>query len=467
MKVVVLRMKTESAAYKNILIYATLATFGGFLFGYNTGVMNGAIDLIRLPQEFNLSPVSEGLVTSSLTFSAAFGALISGNLSDYYGRRKVLFSLSLLFFIGSVLCSIAINTVFMVMSRLILGLAVGGASVIVPTYLAEISTPTNRGKIVTRNELMLVIGQFTAFLINAILGIIFHDYTGIWRFMLGISIIPAIVLLIGTFIIPESPRWLYMNNFSERSLKSLNKIRLHEEAKREMEKIDISLKRERQLPKARLSDFKIPHVRKILLVGIGIGISAQLIGINIMMYYGTTILKNSGFSSNAALIANIANGIISVVSVAIGIKLMNKVKRRNLILTGILGTTICLFLIYLSQLFLTSFSFLPFITLSLTVLFIGFFQAGVAPITWLLLSEIFPQKIRGLGMGIATFFLWMANCFVALIFPILLSLFELANTFLIFTIFNVLCFLFTFKYVPETKDKTLEEIELDFKFNKI
>jgi major inositol transporter-like SP family MFS transporter len=460
-------MKTNSIAKKNLYLFALISTFGGFLYGYNTGVMNGAVDFMRMPSEFNLSPVVEGLVTSSLTFSAAFGALISGNLSDIYGRKKMLFYLSFIFIAGAILCAVAINATFIIVARLILGLAVGGASAIVPTYLAELSTSELRGRLVSQNELMLVCGQFIAFFANAILGTIFSDYTGIWRYMLGLSLIPAIILLVGSLYIPESPRWLYINKEKHKSLESLRKIRVYEEAHNELETIDISLKREAHLPKAKFTDLKIPWLRKIMLIGVGLGISCQLIGINIMMYYGTTILKQSGFSANGALIANIANGLISVLAVIIGIKLMNKVARRKLILTGMIGTTLCLVIITLSQVLFSGAQILPFLTICLTVIFIGFFQGGIAPITWLLLSEIFPQRLRGMGMGISTFFLWMANCFVALIFPILLSSLGLINTFVVFVIFNLICLIFVYKYAPETKNKTLEEIELDFKYKKV
>ncbi|STY34773.1 sugar porter family MFS transporter [Listeria fleischmannii] len=458
-------MNLDTRSKRNLTIFALISTFGGLLFGYNTGVMNGALEFMRLPSELDLSPVTEGLVTSSVTFGAAFGALIGGKLSDSFGRKRVIFYLAIVFFLGSIGCAIAPNVPLMIMARLLLGLAVGGASVIVPTFLAEISTAETRGRIVTQNELMIVAGQFIAFLINAVLGTTFADNSHIWRYMLAVAVIPALILFFGIIRVPESPRWLYLNKTKEKALDSLMKIRTKEAAAEELNVIDISLKREKQAPKATFSDLKTPWIRRIILIGIGLGVTQQLIGINIMMYYGTTILQESGFASSAALIANVANGFVSVLAVIIGISIMHKVDRRKLILTGITCTTLCMFLITVAQFAFPTAAFLPYLVIILTVLFIGFFQGCIGPITWLLLSEIFPQKVRGLGMGISTFFLWIANCLVALVFPILLAAVGLAFTFLIFTIFNILSYIFTYKYAPETRGKTLEEIELDFKFD--
>ncbi|MHC5250981.1 sugar porter family MFS transporter [Listeria kieliensis] len=457
-------MNLDQRSKRNLAVFALISTFGGLLFGYNTGVMNGALDFMRLPRELGLTPVTEGLVTGAVTFGAAFGALIGGKLSDSFGRKRVIFYLAIIFVLGSVFCAVAPNIPLMIAARLFLGLAVGGASVIVPTFLAEISPAEMRGRIVTQNELMIVSGQFIAFLINAVLGTVFVDSTHIWRYMLAVAIVPALVLFFGIMRVPESPRWLYLNKTKERALDSLGKIRSKEGAKEELNVIDISLKREKEAPKATFSDLKKPWIRRLIFIGIGLGVTQQLIGINIMMYYGTTILQRSGFASSAALIANVANGLVSVLAVIIGISLMHRVDRRKLILTGITCTTLCMALITIALFAFPNAAFLPYMVITLTVLFIGFFQGCIGPITWLLLSEIFPQKVRGLGMGISTFFLWMANFAVALIFPILLAGVGLPNTFLIFTVFNILSYLFTFKYAPETRGKTLEEIELDFKF---
>ncbi|MDN6126344.1 MAG: MFS transporter, partial [Lactiplantibacillus plantarum] len=199
-------------AGRNLNHIAFISTLGGLLFGVDTGVINGAIGYMATPAELNLSPNNEGLVTSGITLGAAFGAVFAGHLSDRIGRKRLLKYLALLFFVCTLACSLAPNALFMIISRVLLGLAVGGASVIVPTYLSEISTPEIRGRLVTQNELMIVTGQLLAFIVNAILGNWFGHISNIWRYMIGFGMIPAVALFFGMMVVPESPRWLVMVN---------------------------------------------------------------------------------------------------------------------------------------------------------------------------------------------------------------------------------------------------------------
>ncbi|WEG72412.1 sugar porter family MFS transporter [Vagococcus intermedius] len=460
-------MELDSKSRKNLSKIACISTFGGLLFGYNTGVMNGALSFMSRPEELNLTPLSEGLVTSLLTLGAAFGALFGGRLSDTFGRRKMIWFMSIIFFLGSGACALAPNTTMMIIARFCLGLAVGAASVIVPTYLAEISTTETRGKIVTQNELMIVAGQLVAFLINAILGTLFGEIPGVWRVMLVVSILPAFVLFFGMRKVPESPRWLFLHSTKEKTLSALKVIRSEEGSRDELERISISLKREKEnveKTKLSLADFKIPWMRKLLFLGIGLGVMQQIIGINIMIYYGTVILIESGMGESVSLIANVSNGVVSVLAIIVGMNVMHKVDRRKMIITGIIGTTFSMTALTACLFIIPDSTMLPIFVIVLTVIFIAFFQGCIGPVTWLLLSEIFPQKIRGLGMGISTFFLWIANFLVALMFPILLASIGISYTFLLFTVFNFGSLLFAIKKVPETRGKTLEEIELDFKF---
>ncbi len=439
---------------------AAIATLGGVLFGFDTGVVNGALQYMSRPDQLNLNPSNEGLVASGVTIGAAFGALFMGRLADIFGRKKLMHFLSLLLFFGTLGCSLSPNLVIIVAFRILVGLGVGGVSVVVPTYLSEMSPFKKRGQIVTRNELMIVGGQLTAFIINAILGLLSGDNPEIWRYMLACGMIPAIALFFGSQAIPESPRWLVMRGKSDKALSVLNTIRTtYTECLTELKQIKENLDKQHKLSRATWNDIKQPHNLHIIIIGAGLGIMQQMIGINIIMYYGSTVLANAGFGNNASLIANIGNGAVGVIVTIIGMKyLINKVNRRKYLLIGITGTTISLLLLVLFSKILAP-AILPYFVVVCLMLFIAFDQGSIGPLVWLLLSEIFPQKIRGFGMGISTFFLWFANFLVGYFFPILLDVFGLSTTFLIFAGFNVISWIFAYSSVPETLGKTLEQIE--------
>lgn len=444
---------------------ALISTLGGLLFGVDTGVINGAITYMATPGELNLTPSDEGLVTSGITLGAAFGAVFAGRLSDKIGRKRLLKYLAVLFFVCTLACSIAPNALTMIIARCLLGLAVGGASVVVPTYLSEISTPDIRGNLVTQNELMIVSGQLLAFIINALLGNLFGHTSHIWRYMIGFGMIPSVFLFIGMFYVPESPRWLVMKNKLSEAMDTLQSIRPHKViAEKEIGQIQNALNQEKEIKQATFRDLNTPWIRRLVLIGIGLGVMQQFIGINIMMYYGTTILTQSGFAHNAALIANIFNGVVSVVATFIGMSMMNKVNRRKMLTTGIVGTTISLLLIVIISATLKNSSILPIAVILCTMMFLGFFQGFISPLVWLLLSEIFPQNLRGLGMGVSTFFLWFANFLVGYFFPILLASIGMTYTFLVFVFFNILSFLFAYFFAPETRGKSLEQIQLEFQY---
>ncbi|WP_050182669.1 sugar porter family MFS transporter [Domibacillus robiginosus] len=438
-----------------------ISTFGGLLFGYDTGVINGALPFMS--EALGLTSFTEGLVASSLLLGAALGAVVGGRLSDYNGRRKNILYLAVFFFIGALGCTLAPNVTAMVIFRFLLGLAVGGASVTVPTYLAEISPAESRGRMVTQNELMIVGGQLLAFVCNAILGNVMSDNVHVWRYMLAIAALPAVFLFIGMIKMPESPRWLLSRGKDDEALAVLRKIRTEEQAQMEFNKIKDTVLDESKVKQAALQDLAVPWIRRIVFLGIGIAVVQQITGVNSIMYYGTEILKDAGFQTEAALIANIANGLISVIAVCVGIVLLGKVRRRPMLLTGLAGTTSSLLLIGIFSNVLEGSSALPYVVLSLTVTFLAFMQGAVAPVTWLMLAEIFPLRLRGMGMGLSVFCLWIANFFIGLTFPVLLESIGLSTTFFFFTALGIAAIAFVKRFLPETKDRTLEELEFSFR----
>ncbi|MGF9944437.1 sugar porter family MFS transporter [Priestia megaterium] len=440
-----------------------VSTFGGLLFGYDTGVINGALPYMSESDQLNLNSFTQGLVTSALLFGAAFGAVVGGRLADYNGRRKTILYLAILFFVSTIGCAISPNAAIMILCRFLLGLAVGGASVTVPTYLAEMSPAESRGKMVTQNELMIVTGQLLAFTFNAIIGNMLGENPHVWRYMLPIAAIPAVFLFFGMLRVPESPRWLVSKGKNDEALTVLQKIRENKRAKSELQEIESAYEKEAKMEKATFKDLTTPWVRRVVFLGIGIAVVQQITGVNSIMYYGTEILKDAGFQTEAALIGNIGNGVISVLATFVGIWLLGKVGRRPMLITGLVGTTTALLLIGIFSLVFEGSAALPYIVLALTITFLAFQQGAISPVTWLMLSEIFPLRLRGLGMGVTVFCLWGINFLVGLTFPVLLASIGLSTTFFVFVVLGIGAILFVKKFLPETKGLTLEELEQSFR----
>ncbi|GAA1641259.1 MULTISPECIES: sugar porter family MFS transporter [Brevibacterium] len=442
-------------------IIAVVATFGGLLFGYDTGVVNGALE--PLTQDFGLTPRTEGLVVSFLTIGAAFGAVIGGRLSDAYGRRSNILGLSLFFIVGTLACALAPNWQFLAGARFVLGLAVGAASTTVPVYLAELSPFEKRGSLVTRNEVMIVSGQFAAFVINAIIFNLWGEHDGVWRYMLAVAVLPAIALLIGILFLPESPRWLISKHRDDQAFDVLKQVRSTERAEAEMKEVELLAEQEEKSKTGGLSDLASKWVLRLVVIGIGIGIASQLSGINAVMYYGTQLLTDAGFSADAAIVANTLNGLASVLGITVGIMLINRLPRRRMLIGGFMLTTFFHILIGLSAAFLPEGQFKAYAILVFVILFVFSMQGTIGPLTWLMLSEIFPLKIRSFAMGICVFALWMANAAVAQFFPPVVASLGISATFFLLAGCGVLALIFLIAMLPETRDKTLEDLEEEFR----
>ncbi|BFM07634.1 sugar porter family MFS transporter [Halioxenophilus aromaticivorans] len=442
-------------------LITVVATFGGLLFGYDTGVINGALEPMKL--DLGLNPAKEGFVVSILIFGAALGALIGGNLADRYGRKHNIMLLALVFMVGTLGCCLAPNWQMLGLFRFILGLAVGGASTTVPIYLAEVSPFEKRGSLVTRNEVMIVSGQFAAFIINAILFSVWGEHEVIWRYMLAVAVLPAIALFVGMMSMPESPRWLASKGRKQEAFEVLSQIRSPERAAAEMEEINALSTNGDSRPTSSWKDLTTPWIRRLIIIGIGVGVFQQLTGINSIMYYGTQLLQQAGFTSQGAIVANTLFGLASVVGICIGLMVMNKLDRRVMLLGGFVLTTLFHLLVGLSAYFLPESAAKPYVVLSLVIAFVFFMQGTIGPLAWLLLSEIFPLHVRSYAMGVCVFMLWITNATVAFVFPPIVSQFGIAPTFFLFAALGVLALIFIGTMVPETRGKTLEEFEDEFK----
>ncbi len=452
-------LETKGPHSRRLKLITVISTFGGLLFGYDTGVINGALPYME--KDLGLTSFTEGLVTSSLLLGAALGAFFGGRLSDARGRRRNLLTLAVIFVLGTLASTLAPSTAVMVAARFVLGLAVGGASVTVPTYLAELAPTERRGRLVTQNELMIVTGQLLAFTFNAGIANALGNSAHVWRYMLVVATLPAVMLWFGMLVMPESPRWLASQDRFADALDVLRQVRSAQRAEDEFTEVKRLALEDKKSQTGGWSDLAIPWVRRLILVGIGIAIVQQVSGVNTIMYYGTQILKNSGFSANGAIIANIANGVISVLATFVGIYLLGRVNRRPMLLVGIAGTTTALLLVAIVSLVMPEGISRGLVVLSLTVTFLAFQQGATSPVTWLMLAEIFPLKMRGFAFGIASLTLWLTNFVIGLTYPVMVDGFGLASTFLIFVVVGVISLAFVARLVPETRGRSLEKLETE------
>lgn len=437
---------------------ALIATFGGLLFGYDTGVINGA--LTPMSRELGMDAAAQGWVTGSLAFAAALGAVTTGRISDAAGRRKTIIGLSVLFFAGALTCVFTPNLALLITGRTLLGLAVGGASAVVPVFLAELAPYEIRGSLAGRNELMVVGGQLAAFIINAVIGNMWGEHNSVWRWMFAVCALPALALFIGMLRMPESPRWLVARGKHEQALAVMGTIRPPERAAAEIEHIAASLADTGASAKNTGTIRWEKWFVRILAVGVLVGAGQQLTGINSIMYYGIQVLQEAGFSESAALIANIAPGAIAVAGSILSLRLMERVSRRVMVITGYSLTAFFHLLIGVASLLLpTGSPARPYVILVLVVGFVGAMQTCLNVSTWVIMSELFPLRVRAVGMGLSALSGWLMNGVLSLFFPVILAGVGLTGSFFGFMVVNVLIAVLMWANLPETRGKTLEEVE--------
>jgi len=432
-----------------IFVVAAIAALAGLLFGYDTGVISGAILFIE--NQFHLSPEGKGLVVSGVLFGATFSSMVSGRVADFLGRKKVILTTAFIFTIGSIVCAVAPSVEVLVAGRIVLGLAIGVASFTAPLYISEISDKENRGALVGLNQLAIVIGILASYAVDFA-----FSKEGLWQAMVGMGAVPAVILAIGMIWMPESPRWLVLNHKATDAAAVLKRIRGTDAVADEIAEISESLHEE----KASWSELFAPALRTGLIVGVGLGLFQQFTGINTVIYYAPSIFLMSGFTSNSVSIAATAGvGLVNVVMTLIGLIFIDRLGRRPLLIGGIIGMAISLAALAASFGLHLDGQTMKLVGVGSLMLYVASFAVSLGPVFWLMISEIYPLRIRGLAMGFATSIQWLGNLVVSFTFPILIDHLGPAPTFSIYAAVCLAAIIFSIFVVPETKGMSLEEIE--------
>jgi MFS transporter, SP family, arabinose:H+ symporter len=448
--------------YVNTL--AIIASLGGFLFGYDTAVISGTIKFVT--SQFQLDAAGTGWYVSSALLGCILGVSVSGILSDKYGRKKMLILSALFFGVSAIGCAFAIGFTDLVIYRLIGGLGIGVASMLSPLYISELSPSHKRGRLVTLYQFAITIGILFSYFINAYLLKLSHSEflmqtTGIlnkimvsevWRVMLGTSVVPALLFLFLLLFVPESPRWLTIKGNEAGALSILKKIVTDDEAQNEINDIKINLQSE-------TGGFGILFkggFKLAMILGISLAFLSQVSGINAIIYYGPKILEEAGLPISDALGGQVVIGLVNVLFTLIAIWKIDKLGRKPLLLAGVIG--IISSLIIIGSLFYFN-STNTYLLLVFILLFIACFAFSYGPVIWVLLSEIFPAKIRGKAMSLATFSLWIGTALVGQLTPVFLEKLKPAGTFWLFALMTAPALYVAIKVIPETKGKSLEEIE--------
>jgi sugar porter (SP) family MFS transporter len=434
-----------------LAMIAATAALGGLLFGYDTGVISGALLFLRTA--FHLSATMQGVVTSIALGGAAAGAAVAGTLADRFGRRVILIVTAGIFVAGALVSALAMSLPMLLAGRLLVGVGIGGASMLTPLYLAEIAPADRRGALVSFNQLALTVGILVSYLVGYALA-----PSGAWRWMLGLGGVPGVVLGVGMFLLPETPRWLAGHGHMDQTKAALRRLRgPHADITAELAELRDDLKADAQArPESRIGH---AAARLPLIVGVGLAIFQQVTGINTVIYFAPQIFQASGLSSaSAAILATAGIGLVNVVMTGVAIWLVDRVGRRALLLCGLAGMGLSLCLLAAGFL-LGHGPALAWMTAGGLAAYVGCFAIGLGPVFWLLISEIFPLAVRGRGMSAATIANWGANLVVALTFLDLVNGLGRSGVFLAYAVLSFGALVFSFRLVPETKGKSLESIE--------
>lgn len=447
------RIVAQSQPYQlSVYFIAVVAALGGLLFGYDTGVISGA--LLFLKGSFALNATTQEIAVSSVLVGAILGAIVAGRVNDVLGRKVTLLLLAVIFTGGALLTAIAPNMLFFIGCRIIVGLGIGAAASVVPVYISEMSPPQLRGTLVTFNQLAITVGIAVSYWVDLAFA---HAGMG-WQPMFATAAIPGVILFFGMLISPETPRWLASKGRWTEARQALERIK-GIQPENELAAIRSSLYSGR--PQSGIQELCKPGIRMALFVGIGLAVFQQLVGINTVIYYAPTIFQQAGFTSaSSAILATSVVGVVNVIATIVATFLLDKAGRRTLLLIG--TALMIVALILLSIVFMSKSSHTGSLTLITLILYIFAFAISMGPVFWLMSAEIFPTRVRAVGSSICSFSNWTANLLVSVTFLSLVSALGPSLTFGMYALMGVLALVFCWAMVPETKGKTLEQIELSW-----
>lgn len=452
-------MKNETKADVKDFIYVAVgvAALGGLLFGYDTGVISGAILFIKT--QFSLSSAMEEIVVSAVLVGAVIGAVIGGALTDRFGRRGLIIVAGIIFTVSAIGKAQAPTVTWLIVARIASGLAIGIASFVSPMYIAELVPAKVRGSLVAVNMLAITTGIVVAYLAD-------YALSGIqgWRYMFGLAALPSIILTVAMWCQPDSPRWLISKSRVDQARRVLQRARIDSDVSAEIVDIQKSLG---QQSGGGMAGLFRPSLRMPLIVGVGLAVFQQITGINTVIYYAPTIFKFAGITAaGPAILAGAALAMVMWVFHVLAIFLMDRVGRRPLLLTGVAGQIVGLAILGAAFQFQQLASFKSYIAIGGLVIYVACFAFGLGPIFWLMISEIYPLKVRGAAMSVATVANWVMNLLVAVTFLTLVEVLGRPETFWLYGIIAVVAWVFFYLLVPETKGKTLEQIESHWRAGK-
>lgn len=431
-------------------ISAIIAALAGLLLGFDTGIISGA--LLFIQRDFPVTTLMKEFIVSSVLAGAMAGAVSCGRLTDLLGRRSIMLVIAILFMIGTLLATFAADVQAILTGRLVIGFAIGIGSYAAPLYIAEISPVNLRGRLVTLYQLAITIGILFSYIINYI----FTNLDGSWRWMFGIGLLPATLLTIGMFFLPESPRWLVMKNKTDIARATLKHLRQSNDVEHEIREIHDSL----TVKNAKFSEIFKPWIRPVLFLGMMLGLIQQVTGINTIIYYAPSIFTLAGFQdTSSTILATVGIGIVNVLATFIAVRYLDTIGRRPLLLAGLMGMGISLLVLSFSFKLGTDSGLLMWAAMACTFTYIISFAFSLGAILWVIVSEIFPLEVRATAMGVAMFSCFLWNFVVSSTFLTLLDAMGPATTFFMYATLCVLSLVFCYYKVPETKGVTLEQIE--------